>query len=89
MRVAGSLKLGTVSASDLMRTLQGGKNQSTLSKAIAEVGRIAKTLYLLNYIDDEAYRRRILTYIRTSKFGLIDCLTFLFDYRVGDRQLVR
>jgi TnpA family transposase len=60
LRVAGSLKLGTVSASDLMGTLQGGKNQSTLSKAIAEVGRIAKTLYLLNYIDDEAYRRRIL-----------------------------
>ncbi|MEI6628301.1 MAG: Tn3 family transposase, partial [Alphaproteobacteria bacterium] len=60
LRVAGSLKLGTVSASDLMGTLQGGKNQSTLSRAIAEVGRIGKTLYLLNYIDDEAYRRRIL-----------------------------
>ena len=67
LRVAGSLKLGTVSASDLMRTLQGGKNQSTLSKAIAEVGRIAKTLYLLNYIDDEAYRRRILTQLNRGE----------------------
>ncbi|NEQ77955.1 MAG: Tn3 family transposase [Okeania sp. SIO2C9] len=46
LRVSGSLKLGVVSASSLMRTLQGGKNQSTLSKAIAEVGRIAKTKYL-------------------------------------------
>ncbi len=60
LRVAGSLKLGTVSATDLMYTLQSGKSTSTLSKAISEVGRVAKTLYLLPYIDDEAYRRRIL-----------------------------
>jgi len=60
LRVAGSLQLGTVHASHLMRTLQGGNRASTLAKAIAEVGRIAKTLYLLNYIDDESYRRRIL-----------------------------
>ena len=60
LRVAGSLKLGTVSALDLMRSLQRGNTPSTLSKAIGELGRIAKTLYLLPYIDDEAYRRRIL-----------------------------
>jgi TnpA family transposase len=30
-----------------------------LGRAIAELGRIAKTLYLLHYIDDEHYRRRI------------------------------
>lgn len=57
LRVAGSLKLGTVSASDLMRSLQRGNQHSTLSKAIAELGRIAKTLYLLSYIDDESYRQ--------------------------------
>jgi len=60
LRVAGSLKLGKISASDLMRTLQAGKNSSALAKAIAELGRIAKTMYLLNYIDDADYRRRIL-----------------------------
>jgi TnpA family transposase len=58
LRVAGSLKLGKLSASDLMRTLQASKN--ALAKAVAEVGRISKTLYLLHYIDDAAYRRRIL-----------------------------
>jgi len=58
LRVAGSLKLGKLSASDLMRTLQASKN--ALAKAISEVGRIAKTFYLLHYIDDAAYRRRIL-----------------------------
>ncbi len=67
LRVAGSLKLGTVSASDLMRSLQRGSQPSTLSKAIAELGRIAKTLYLLSYIDDESYRRRILTQINRGE----------------------
>lgn len=34
---------------------------------MAEVGRIAKTLYLLNYIGDEAYRRRILTQLNRGE----------------------
>lgn len=60
LRVAGSLKLGTVNVTELLKALQGGGTHSTLAKALAEVGRIAKTLYLLSYIDDPAYRRRIL-----------------------------
>ena len=44
----------------MMSTLQASKNSSALAKAIAAVGRIAKTVYLLNYIDDSSYRRRIL-----------------------------
>ncbi|MBA3922645.1 MAG: Tn3 family transposase, partial [Nostocaceae cyanobacterium] len=67
LRVAGSLKLGTVSALDLMRSLQRGNTPSTLSKAIGELGRIAKTLYLLPYIDDETYRRRILTQLNRGE----------------------
>lgn len=67
LRVAGSLKLGTVSASELMRTLQGGSSPSTLAKAIGELGRVAKTLYLLAYIDDETYRRRILTQLNRGE----------------------
>jgi TnpA family transposase len=60
LRVAGSLKLGTVKASDLVRALHAGSRPSELAKAIAEVGRIAKSLFLLSYVDDEAYRRRVL-----------------------------
>src|SRR5437660_9158266 len=58
--VAGSLKLGTVNVTELLRVLQGNGHPSTLAKAIAELGRIAKSLYLLSYIDDPSYRRRIL-----------------------------
>ncbi|GCE12936.1 Tn3 family transposase [Tengunoibacter tsumagoiensis] len=60
LRVAGSLKMGTVNVTDLLRALQGGGRPSTLGRAIGELGRIAKTLFLLSYISDEAYRRRIL-----------------------------
>ncbi|MBZ5653277.1 MAG: Tn3 family transposase [Acidobacteriia bacterium] len=67
LRVAGSLKLGTVSASELMRTLQSSGRPSALAQAIAELGRIAKTMYLLAYIDDENYRRRILVQLNRGE----------------------
>ena len=40
---------------------------SALAQAIIEVGRINKTLYLLNYIDNEDYRRRILTQLNCGE----------------------
>ena len=67
LRVAASLKQGVVSASDLIRTLQARPRPATLGRAIGEVGRVAKTLYLLAYIDDEAYRRRILVQLNRGE----------------------
>jgi TnpA family transposase len=60
LRVAGSLLLGTVRASALLRSLLRSGRPSTLARALGELGRIPKTLYLLSYLDDETYRRRIL-----------------------------
>ncbi len=51
----------------LITTLQAGGRPSALARAIGEVGRIAKTLYLLGYIDDENYRRRILTQLNRGE----------------------
>ena len=67
LRVAGSLKLGTISASELTRSLLRSNRPSTLARAIGELGRIPKTLYLLSYIDDPAYRRRILTQLNRGE----------------------
>src|SRR5680860_1542361 len=67
MRVAGSLRLGTVRASELMGTLLKSDRPSGLAKAIKEVGRVNKTLYLLNYIDSQDYRRRILTQLNRGE----------------------
>ncbi|HNJ87736.1 MAG TPA: Tn3 family transposase, partial [Agitococcus sp.] len=60
LRLAGSLKLGKVSATTIMRTLQVGDKPTRLALAIAEFGRIDKTLHTLNYIDDEEKRRQTL-----------------------------
>jgi TnpA family transposase len=67
LRVAGSLKLGTVHASELVRSLLKSERPSGLAQAIIDLGRINKTIYLLNYIDDEDYRRRILTQLNRGE----------------------
>jgi TnpA family transposase len=67
MRIAGSLKLGTIQASELIRSLLRSERPSGLAQAIIEAGRINKTIYLLNYIDDEEYRRRILTQLNRGE----------------------
>jgi len=67
LRLAGSLKLGLVQAGGLMRTLQTNERPTRLARALEELGRIIKTLYLLDYIDDEAYRRRILNQLNRGE----------------------
>jgi len=59
LRVVGSVKLGRVRASDLMRMLQGGGRPSAVGRAIGEVGRIAKSLYLLDLLTDATYQSSI------------------------------
>ena len=61
MRIAGSLMLGTVNPTQLIKALQHGGKPTMLGKAIGEFGQIFKTKHNLTYIDDEAYRRKILT----------------------------
>ncbi len=67
LRVAGSLKWGTVHATALIQTLQRSGRPTILGRAIGELGRIYKTRYLLAYLDDEGYRRRILTQLNRGE----------------------
>ena len=60
LRLIGSLKLGLVPAMGVMRTLQVDERPTSLAQAIAEIGRIDKTIHTLNFIDDEARRRATL-----------------------------
>ncbi len=41
-----------------MRVLQGGGRATRLGRAIAELGRVAKTVHLLSWIDSEEHRRQ-------------------------------
>ncbi len=67
LRLAGSLKLGKVRATAVMRTLQRAGSLLGLGRAVAELGRVEKTLYLLAYVQDEAYRRRILVQLNRGE----------------------
>lgn len=60
LRLIGSLKFGLVPAMGIMRTLQVDERPTRLAQAIAEIGRIDKTIHTLNFIDDEARRRSTL-----------------------------
>lgn len=59
LRLAASLKLRWVTASLLIRKLQAFPRQHVLMTALQEYGRLVKTLFILRYVESEAYRRRI------------------------------
>ncbi|MDS0527825.1 Tn3 family transposase [Clostridium sp. SHJSY1] len=67
LRVTGSLKLGKINPTQLIQTLQRNGKPTMLGKAIGEFGRIYKTQYLLSYLDDKSYRRRILTQLNRGE----------------------
>lgn len=59
LRVVVSIHTGAVSASDVLRILSRGGTLTQLGEAIACYGRIFKTLHVLTFVDDPAYRREI------------------------------
>lgn len=67
LRLTGSLKLGLVQATSIMRTLQVGDRPTKLAQAVAEVGRIDKTVHILTSMNDEAKRRRTLTQLNRGE----------------------
>ena len=67
IRLAGSLKLGHLKAAGIMRTLQVRDKPTTLARALTEIGRIAKTVHILRYVDDPGFRRRVLTQLNHTE----------------------
>jgi TnpA family transposase len=59
LRVAGSLRLGWVTASLFISKLQAYPRQNSLTRALQEYGRLIKTIFILHYLQSEEYRRRI------------------------------
>jgi TnpA family transposase len=59
LRLAHSIREGTVSASLIMGKLGSYSRQNSLATALREMGRIEKTIFLLNYISNESLRRKI------------------------------
>jgi TnpA family transposase len=59
LRLAYSICEGTVSASLIMGKLGSYSRQNSLATTLREMGRIDKTLFILDYISSETLRRRI------------------------------
>ena len=83
LRLAGSLKLGRVPATGIMRTLQVGERATRLAQGIAECGRIDKTIHSLNFIDDESKRRRTLVQLNRGA-GRHDLSRVVFHGQRGE-----
>jgi TnpA family transposase len=59
LRVAGSLKMGWVTASLLVSRLQAKPRKNALTRALQEYGRLQKTIFLLRYAQDVDLRKRV------------------------------
>ena len=61
LRVAGSLKLGYVTASLFIRKLQAYPRQHQLTYGLQEYGQLVKTIFILRYLLHQPLRRKINT----------------------------
>jgi TnpA family transposase len=59
LRLAASLRTGTVSASLILRKLGSYARQNRLAKALREVGRMERTLFSVDWIQITALRQRV------------------------------
>lgn len=59
LRLAGSMKLGWVTASLMVQKLQAFPRKHPLMKSLQEYGKLIKTIHILRWYADEAHRRRL------------------------------
>ena len=58
LHLAASIRTGTVSASVMLKKLAGYSRQNSLSRALREIGRLERSLFMLDWLDDIDLRRR-------------------------------
>ena len=82
LRVAGSLKLGWVTASLFLNKLKSLTQQNNLASSFAEYGRMIKTIFILRYLMNQPYRRKINNQLNKGE-RLHDLRRFLFFAHQG------
>jgi TnpA family transposase len=83
VRLAASIKQGTVTASLILRKLGSYPRQNSLALALRELGRIERTLFTLHWLQDPALRRRV--QIGLNKGEARNALArAVFFYRLGE-----
>jgi TnpA family transposase len=82
-RLVASVHTGAVSAHDVIRMLAPAGRSTQLGEALAHYGRIFKTMHVLAYVDDEAYRRQIKG-VRNLQEGRHSLARHVFHGRRGE-----
>ena len=59
LKLAHSIFIGKVSASLILEKLGSYSRKNSMAKALREMGKIEKTIFILEYISDKNFRRRI------------------------------
>lgn len=84
MQVIISVKLGKVSSSFILSKLNSYNNQNRLYKAFQELGKVIRTIFLLDYVSNKELRQTI-----TATTNKIESYHTLEDWiRFGSRYLV-
>lgn len=88
-RIVGSLKLGWVSASLYISKLQSYPRKNIMTKVLQEYGKLVKTNFILRYMEDEEFRRRIHAQLNKGEAvnGLRDFLFFANEKTIRKKQL--
>lgn len=86
LRLMASICTGVVPASRVLRKLNAYHVESGLYKALREVGRIAKTSFLLDYFTRRAVRRRVQTGLNRPE-SVHSLARALFIGRLGEFRL--
>ncbi len=88
LRLTASLRLGTVTASLMLRKLASYPRQNGLAWALREVGRIEKTLFTLEWFQSVELRRRVQVGLNKgeARNALARAVFFYRQGRVQDRS---
>ncbi|MDT0581504.1 Tn3 family transposase [Brumicola blandensis] len=69
LRLMASMKLKRCSASQMLKMLSSSERDNTVYRAFKEFGRLLKTHFILNYIDDEELRQKIQKQLNRVELG--------------------
>jgi TnpA family transposase len=89
VRLAASIKVGSVAPSVMLKKLSAFKRQNRLDMALAEVGRIERTLFTLDWLESPELRRRCQAGLNKSeaRHALAQAVFVHKQGRIADRTL--
>lgn len=89
VRLAVSIKAGTVTASLMLMKLASYPRQNSLALALRELGRVQRTLFTLEWLQDPALRRRVQAGLNKgeARNALARAVSFHRSGEIRDRSL--